>query len=335
MTRYLAFLYHVTVMEDVLAIIREDLQRVEEEFRRRLKSRVPLITQIAEHLVKSGGKRLRPAFLILSAKLCGYEGDAHIPLAGAIEFIHTATLLHDDVIDNAEVRRGNPSANTLWGNEASVLVGDFLFSRSFSMMVEVGDLRILQVMSHATTLLAEGETFELVKTADLAITEEENLELIVQKTASLISAATRIGAILGGVPREQEEALAEYGLKVGIAFQLVDDCLDYIGEEEALGKKVGTDIREGKITLPLIHTLKVCSEAERKQIGEVVLASEVQEGDLQAVIQLVERYGGVPYAMERARTFAEEGKFQLEAFPPSPEREALLALADYVVSRTY
>jgi len=322
-------------MEEVLAIIREDLQRVEEEFRRRLKSRVPLITQIAEHLVKSGGKRLRPAFLILSAKLCGYDGDAHIPLAGAIEFIHTATLLHDDVIDNAEVRRGNPSANTLWGNEASVLVGDFLFSRSFSMMVEVGDMRVLEIVAQATTHLAEGETLELVKTADLETTEEENLELIVQKTASLISAATRVGAVLGGAPPEQEEALAEYGLQVGIAFQLVDDCLDYGGQAEALGKGVGVDLREGKVTLPLIHTLKNCTQEERRRIRDVVLAEELDQRGLGQVLDLVQKYGGISYTMGRAREYVERGKEALSLFPPSTEREALLSLADYVLKRRY
>jgi len=322
-------------MEEVLAIIREDLQRVEEEFRRRLKSRVPLITQIAEHLVKSGGKRLRPAFLILSAKLCGYDGDAHIPLAGAIEFIHTATLLHDDVIDNAEVRRGNPSANTLWGNEASVLVGDFLFSRSFSMMVEVGDMRVLEIVAQATTHLAEGETLELVKTADLETTEEENLELIVQKTASLISAATRVGAVLGGAPPEQEEALAEYGLQVGIAFQLVDDCLDYAGQAEALGKGVGVDLREGKVTLPLIHTLRNCTREERRRIRDVVQAEDIDQRGLGQVLDLVQKYGGISYTMGRAREYVERGKEALSLFPPSTEREALLSLADYVLKRRY
>lgn len=322
-------------MEEVLAVIKEDLQRVEEEFRRRLKSRVPLITKIAEHLVKSGGKRLRPAFLILSAKLFGYDGDAHIPLAGAIEFIHTATLLHDDVIDNAEVRRGNPSANTLWGNEASVLVGDFLFSRSFSMMVEVGDMRVLEIVAQATTHLAEGETLELVKTADLDTTEEENLELIIQKTASLISAATRIGAVLGGASPEQEEALAEYGLQVGIAFQLVDDCLDYAGQAEALGKGVGVDLREGKVTLPLIHTLKNCTQEERQRIRDVVLAEDIDQRELGQVLDLVQKYGGITYTMGRAREYVERGKKALSLFPPSTEREALLSLADYVLKRRY
>ena len=323
------------VMERVLRLISDELQRVEEEFKRRLNSHVPLINKIANYLVRSGGKRLRPALLILSAKLCGYEGEAHIPLAGAVEFIHTATLLHDDVIDNAEVRRGTASANSIWGNEASVLVGDFLFSRSFSMMVEVGNLKILEAMAKATTALAEGETLELVKTADISITEEENIDLIVRKTASLMSAATRIGAILAGVSPEQEEALAEYGLQIGIAFQLVDDCLDYTGDAQNMGKEIGVDLREGKITLPLIHTLKNCSSSERKRIQDIVLAEVFPADGLKEILSLIEKYDGIQYTLQRAKERIEEGKRALHPFPLSPEREALLELADYIVERSY
>ena len=323
------------VMERVLRLIGDELKRVEEEFKRRLNSHVPLINKIANHLVRSGGKRLRPALLILSARLCGYEGEAHIPLAGAVEFIHTATLLHDDVIDNAEVRRGTASANSIWGNEASVLVGDFLFSRSFSMMVEVGNLKILEAMAKATTALAEGETMELVKTADISITEEENIDLIIHKTASLMSAATRIGAILGGVSPEREEALAEYGLQIGIAFQLVDDCLDYTGDAQNMGKEIGVDLREGKITLPLIHTLKNCSPSERRRVQEIVLAEVFPADGLKEILFLIDKYDGIQYTLRRARERVEEGKRALHPFPPSPEREALLELADYIVERSY
>lgn len=321
------------MVEEVLSPIREEIERVEADFRRRLQSRVPLVTEIARHLVLSGGKRIRPAILILSAKLCGYRGEAYVPIAGAIEFIHTATLLHDDVIDKAEVRRGNPTANVLWGNEASVLVGDFLFSRSFSMMVEVGDLRILKVMADAATMLAEGETMELMKTADLSTTEEENLEMIVQKTASLMQAAARIGAILAGAPREQEEALADYGLRVGVAFQLVDDCLDYIGQEEALGKPVGADLREGKVTLPLIYTLRVCPREDREFIREVLLSPEPDEGAVSRVLEMVKAHGGIDYALGRAKEEVNRAKERLEVFPPSAERTALMRLADYVLQR--
>ncbi|UCC66067.1 MAG: polyprenyl synthetase family protein [Deltaproteobacteria bacterium] len=320
-------------MEKGLALIKDDLQKVEEEYKKRLVSRVPLITTVAEHLVMSGGKRFRPTLLLLSARLCGYQGDDHIPLAGVIEFIHTATLLHDDVIDNAEVRRGSASANTLWGNEASVLVGDFLFSRSFAMMVEVGDLRILQTLALATTALAEGETMELVKTADLSITEEENLELIINKTAVLISAAARIGAILGKAPLEVEDALAYYGLQVGIAFQLADDCLDYIGEKEALGKEIGSDLKEGKITLPLIHSLGHCTSEERKEIQEIVQSDEFPPDGLQKAISFIKKYNGIDYTFAKAQQYISEGKNKLMTIPPSPEREAFLEMADYVVER--
>ena len=320
-------------MEKVLELINEDLQKVEEEFENRLSSRVPLITKVAKHLVMGGGKRFRPSLLLLSARLCGYRGEDHISLAGVVEFIHTATLLHDDVIDNAEVRRGSASANTLWGNEASVLVGDFLFSRSFVMMVEVGDLKILQTLASATTALAEGETMELVKTVDLSITEEENMELIINKTAILISAAARIGAILGKAPLEVEEALANYGLQVGIAFQLVDDCLDYIGERETLGKEIGSDLKEGKITLPLIHTLRQCNADEKKEIQEVVLGDEFSYDGLRKVLSFIDRYKGIEYTFAKAQRCIDEGKKSLWTLPPSPEREALFEMADYVVKR--
>ncbi|MBW2040048.1 MAG: polyprenyl synthetase family protein [Deltaproteobacteria bacterium] len=320
-------------MEKVLKLIQEDLQKVEEEVKNRFVSQVPLITTVAEDLISRGGKRFRPALLLLSARLCGYKGRDHIPLAVVIEFIHTATLLHDDVIDNAEVRRGSASANTLWGNEASVLVGDFLFSKSFAMMVEIGYLRILQTLASATTALAEGETMELVKTADLSITEEENLELIINKTAVLISAATRIGAILGKKPLEIEETMAHYGLQVGIAFQLVDDCLDYVGEKEALGKETGSDLKEGKITLPLIYALKKCTPEEKKEIQEIVLSDELPPDGLQRALSFIDKYNGIDYTFAKAQQYIDGGKEKLWSLPPSPERDALFEMADYVVRR--
>lgn len=310
-----------------------ELKEVEEDFERRLGSRVPLVTEIARHLVLSGGKRIRPALMILSARLCGYEGKDYIPLAGAIELIHTATLLHDDVVDNAEMRRGNPTANVLWGNVASVLVGDFLLSRAFSMMVEVRDLKVLEVMAETTTLLAEGETFELTKTADISLTEGEYLEMVAQKTASLMSASARIGAILARAREEQEEALATFGLKVGIAFQLVDDCLDYIGKEEALGKKVGSDIKEGKVTLPLIWTLGRCSSEERNFIRDTLLEADPDMKSIKEVVELVHQHGGIDYTLKRAEEFVTEAKGCLSLFPDRPEKITLMELADYLLSR--
>src|SRR5512137_357847 len=249
-------------MQAALNLIGDDLKNVELQFKKDLQSDVALIRKVGEYVFSSGGKRIRPALLLLSAHLCDYHGDRHVPLASVVEFIHTATLLHDDVVDNANLRRGIASANTLWGNEASVLVGDFLFSKSFSLMVADGDLSILQVLSNATTLIAEGEVLQLVCTSDLEITEERYVEVIESKTAILISAACRAGAILGTATPEQEEALGHFGMNLGIAFQLMDDTLDYIASEEQFGKSIGHDLEEGKITLPLIHTLSRCTAAE-------------------------------------------------------------------------
>jgi octaprenyl-diphosphate synthase len=326
-------------MRKFLKLIKDDMQKVEEEFQGQLTSQVPRLTEVARGLIDRGGKRFRPALLVLSAKLCGYKGADHIPLAAAIEFIHTATLLHDDVIDDAEVRRGSPSANRQVGNRYSVLTGDFLFCRSLAMGISIGSLRVLQTLIAATTALAEGEAMEMEKAdklkgaRDLSITEEENLALIINKTAVLISAATRIGAILGKAPPLVEEALAHYGLQVGIAFQMVDDCLDYIGDEKILRKETGTDLKEGKITMPLIYTLGQCTPKEKKEIQEVVLSNSVSPEGLQRVTNFIDKYSGFDYTFAKAQQHVDAGKERLLILPHSPEREALFAGADYVVRR--
>jgi octaprenyl-diphosphate synthase len=326
-------------MQKYLALIKDEMQKVEDEFQTRLTSQVPRLTEVAQGLINRGGKRFRPALLLLSAKLCGYQGSDHIPLAAAIEFIHTATLLHDDVIDDAEVRRGSLSANKQVGNRYSVLTGDFLFCKSLTMGVDIGNLRVLQTLVAATTALAEGEAMEMEKageldgTIDLSMTEEENLALIINKTAVLIAAATRIGAILGKAPPPVEKALAHYGLQVGIAFQMVDDCLDYIGDEEVLRKETGTDFQERKITLPLIYTLNQCTPTEKEEIQEVFLSEAFPPDGLQRVTALINKYKGFDYTFDKAQQYVDEGKEQLLILPPSPEREALFAGADYVVRR--
>lgn len=320
-------------MEAVLALIGEDLKNVELQFKKDLQSDVPLIRKVGEYVLSSGGKRIRPALLLLSAKLCGYLGDRHVPLASVIEFIHTATLLHDDVVDNANLRRGIASANTLWGNEASVLVGDFLFSKSFSLMVADGDLRVLKVLSGATTMIAEGEVLQLVCTSDLDITEARYVEVIRSKTAILLAAACQAGAILGSATPEREAALTDFGMELGIAFQLMDDTLDYVASEEQFGKSIGHDLEEGKITLPLIHTLQKCAAVERDQIGEIVDKELLEPADFQTVFDLVHRYGGIDYTVATARSYIAKAKDHLEAFPASAGKAALLELADYVVTR--
>jgi octaprenyl-diphosphate synthase len=327
-------------MEEFLDLIRDDMQKVEAEFQSRLVSQVPRLTEVAHDLINRGGKRFRPALLVLSAQLCGYQGREHIPLAAVIECIHTATLLHDDVIDNAEVRRGSLSANKQVGNRYSVLAGDFLFCKSLAIGIEVGNLRILQALIAATTALAEGEAMEMEKTGEvdgvtnLGITEEENLALIINKTAVLISAAMRIGAILGKAPQPVEEALASYGLAVGIAFQMVDDCLDYIGDERNLRKEIGTDLKEGKVTLPLIYTITQCTPKEKKEIKEIILDDAFPPDGLQRVTALIDKYKGFDYTFAKAQRHVDEGKGRLMILSSSREKEALIAGADYVVKRS-
>ncbi len=253
-------------MEEVVKLIKEDLDKLENSIEELLTTKVTFIRDVVHHLIKSGGKRIRPILVILSSKLCGYEDDGHLPYAAIVEFIHTATLLHDDVVDNAETRRGSATANTVWGNEASVLVGDFLFSKSFDLMVNGRNEEILRVMSKATTDLAEGEILELLKTSDAKTLEEEYFEVIACKTAVLLSAACEIGGLLGQVDAEKRAALRDFGFHIGMAFQLTDDLLDYTSSDSTLGKDAGRDLKEGKVTLPLIHALASVTASERETI---------------------------------------------------------------------
>lgn len=320
-------------LEEALELIRDDLDKVDQEFRKNLTSNVPIISAVGEHLLLSGGKRFRPILLLLSAKLCGYEGDRHICMASLVEFVHTATLLHDDVVDKAELRRGNASANSIWGNEASVLVGDFLFTKSFSLAVENGNWEVFRALSRATTLMAEGELEELIKTNDLSLTEENYLSIILRKTAFLISAAAQIGAILGKVSKEKEKALSDFGMDVGMAFQLTDDNLDYTSRKEEFGKKIGIDLQDGKITLPLIFTLNQCDEEERTIVRKSVESRPLTEEAFLNVVNMIERYRGIHYTWKRAKAYVEKAKDHLRLFPNSKEREALYSLADYILER--
>ena len=321
-------------MEKALALLKEDLVGVEGEFRKNLESDVVLIRKVGEYVLASGGKRIRPMLLLLSARLAGYRGDQHIGLASVVEFIHTATLLHDDVVDSAVLRRGNASANSVWGNEASVLVGDFLFAKSFSIMVRSGDLRILEILSDATTMMAEGEVLQLISTCDLDLDEERYMTVVRNKTAILISAACRCGAVLGGLDRAEEEALGAFGMNLGIAFQFMDDALDYVAEESEFGKARGHDLAEGKMTLPLIHAVRNCTPEERLRAGEILEQDDLTDQDLDYVLGLIERSDGIDYTRERAAQLVAEGKARIDLFPASPVKTALFELADYVVSRS-
>jgi octaprenyl-diphosphate synthase len=320
-------------MKFVLNLLNDEIQRVEEQFRKDLASGVPLIRKVGEYVLSSGGKRVRPMMLLLSAKLAGYQGESHIGLASVVEFIHTATLLHDDVVDSAVLRRGQDSANAVWGNEASVLVGDFLFAKSFSLMVREGNLEILKSLSDATTQMAEGEVLQLISTCDVDLDEERYIEVVRNKTAVLLSAASRCGALLGACPAEQEEALSAYGMDLGIAFQFMDDALDYVADQDAFGKECGHDLLEGKVTLPLIHTLKRCNAEEREKISEIIEQETLPEEDLQYIVGLIHSYDGIEYTRDRAKLLIESAKGHLALFEDCPAKEAMIRLADYVVSR--
>ena len=323
------------IAEQAIQLVAEEMKVVEAEMAKNLLSEIAMIPTVSRYLIASGGKRFRPVLLLLCAHLCGYHGPRAAPLASTIEFIHTATLLHDDVVDRAFVRRGMASANSVWGDGASVLVGDFLFTKSFSLIAQDGNLHILRVISGATTRMAEGEVMQLVKMGDPAITEKDYYYVVTNKTAILISAACQIGGILGGASPESEEALADFGLNIGIAFQLMDDTLDYISVKETLGKAIGQDLNEGKITLPLIQVLKVCSQTEQERLKKIIQDRQRQEVDLNYVMEVVRDRGGIEYTMQAAENFITRAKDSLSSFSPSTEKDALLSLADYAIRRKW
>ncbi|MCW8860177.1 MAG: polyprenyl synthetase family protein [Deltaproteobacteria bacterium] len=321
-------------MEAVIALLKDEMQAVEQQFEKNLASDVQLISQVGQYVLSSGGKRIRPMLLILCSRLCNYRGDKHIELAGVVEFIHTATLLHDDVVDSASLRRGNRSANSVWGNQASVLVGDFLFAKSFSVMVGSESLKILKILSDTTTQLAEGEILQLINTCDLEVNESRYLQVVRDKTAILIAAACQVGGVLAGVDSDQEAALREFGLEIGTAFQLMDDALDYVADQEDFGKEKGHDLFEGKMTLPLIHTYENSSEKECAEISRIVNAEELEPQDLDYVCSLIDAKGGIEYTRLKAQERIEKAKRQLIKFPDCVARQSLFTLADFVVSRT-
>ena len=320
-------------MGNITDIISQDLAQLEQSIDKLLTTKVTFIKEVVQHIVKSGGKRIRPILVILSAKLCGVKDDQYIPYAAIVEFIHTATLLHDDVVDNAKIRRGRLTANTLWGNEPSVLVGDFLFTKSFDLMVQTRNPEILRVMANATTRLAEGEIMELLRTSDVNTTENDYYEVIENKTAVLLSAACEIGAVLGSVDAEKRSALRAFGHHLGMAFQLKDDLLDYVSTDSTLGKNTGIDFKEGKVTLPLIHTLKYVTPAERGTILAALEKKRTSKKDFHEVKGIIERYGGLEYTSNVSKDHIDKARGFLALFPPSPYKNALLELATYFITR--
>ena len=322
-------------LETLFSLVGEDLKAVNALILERMQSPVALIPQLAGHIIAAGGKRLRPMLTLAAARLCRYTGERHIALAGCVEFIHTATLLHDDVVDSSELRRGLDTANAVWGNKASVLVGDFLFSRAFQVMVEDGSLEVLRILSNASAVIAEGEVHQLMTSNDTETTEEDYLGVIRAKTAALFAAACRIGAVVADRPAAEAEALARYGRSLGIAFQLVDDVLDYSALQSELGKSIGDDFREGKITLPVILAFQRGKAKERIFWRRCVEELEQEPSDLKRAIKLMQEHGALQESMERARHYGEEARRALAVFPESPERQALLDLVEFCIDRPY
>ena len=318
-----------------LALVAGEMERVNALILDRLQSEVSLIPELARHLIAAGGKRIRPVLTLLSAKLCGYEGDRHVALAACVEFIHTATLLHDDVVDESDLRRGRSTANAVWGNKAPVLVGDFLFSRAFLMMVGDGSLRVLEILSRASAIIAEGEVEQLVTSNDTATTEAAYLHMIASKTAALFEAAAQVGAVVGGRSAKEEVALATYGRSVGVAFQLIDDALDYGAGRGPLGKTVGDDFREGKITLPILLAFASANEEERRFWKRCMEDVDQVDGDLEQAIGLLEKHGALGQTVARAESYSEQARCALAEFRDSPAKTALLELADFAVHRVF
>ncbi|MGM0593237.1 MAG: octaprenyl diphosphate synthase [Pseudomonadota bacterium] len=320
-------------IQDVYALIASDRQAVDEVIVKRLHSEVVLINQISHYIINSGGKRLRPVLLLLSARAFGYQGTAHHELAAVVEFIHTATLLHDDVVDGSDMRRGKETANNVWGNEASVLVGDFLYSRAFQMMVGVDNMQVMRILSEATNTIAEGEVMQLLNVHNADLDEAGYLAVIRSKTAKLFESAAQIGAVLCHRNEQEQRAMADYGMHLGTAFQLIDDALDYAASSDDLGKNIGDDLAEGKPTLPLIH---VISHGDAQQAA--LVREALEQGGLERIDEIksaIESVGAIAYTSRSAQDEADKAVAALTVLEPSPYKEALVALARFAVQRSH
>ncbi len=322
-------------LEPLQRLVEADMRRVNQLIVARLDSPIHLIPKLAGHLVAAGGKRVRPMLTLIAAQLCGYRGERHIRLAAAVEFIHSATLLHDDVVDQSELRRGLATANAIWGNKPPVLVGDFLFARAFQLMVEDGSLMVLGILANASAVIAEGEVAQLMTANDPETTEATYLEVISAKTATLFAAAAEIGARVAERPAADAAALRSYGENLGIAFQLTDDVLDYSAREVVLGKSLGDDFRDGKITLPVVLAFARGSAQERRFWRRTLEQAEQRDGDFAHAIELLNRHGTLADSLARAAEYSAAARHALEGFPPSEPRQALLDLADFCIERAY
>ena len=320
-------------LSQIFEPIREDLEKVDREFARHVQSQVELIPRIGEYIQTSGGKRIRPAVLLMASRLSGYEGDRSILYAAVVEFIHTATLVHDDIIDDSDLRRGRMAVHSRWGNDITVLLGDYLYIKSMAMALTYDTLDLVRLLCDVTLRMIEGELYQLTKNGNADIAEDEHFDIIRRKTAYLFGGCAQIGGMLGGVTTEQEQALQEYGFNLGIAFQLVDDLLDFTGDAVALGKPIGADLREGKMTLPLIHLLQQDEDAGELIVRDIIATRAASEEQWDRLLRILREHRSIDYAYRRAVEYGERAKKPLYAFPPSAERDALLALPDYVLSR--
>ena len=320
-------------IQDVFSAYKDDLQQVERRINENVTSEIKLIPEVAHHLIDSGGKRFRPLLLLICARLCGYHGESRFPMATVMEFIHTATLLHDDVIDQASIRRGKTSANQIFGNAISILVGDFLCFKSFMLLTENGNIDILKLISQIAYIMSEGEVFQLIKRGDVKMTEEEYLTIIEKKTAVLISAACATGAIMCSASQEKIDALSQFGRNAGMAFQITDDILDYMAKGEEFGKSIGKDLEEGKITLPLIFAIKQSTEEEKNKIKEIITRQKGSQKAAREILKLIKKYNGIDYSLQCAEKFIRDAQTQLNVFPEGLEKDQLNAVAEYIISR--
>src|SRR5579863_2626548 len=319
-------------LEEIRSLVQADLRAVDDVIRARLKSAVPLVDQVADHIIAGGGKRLRPLLVVLTARACGHEGSAHVEAAAFIEFIHTATLLHDDVVDGSSLRRGRHTANQIFGNQASVLVGDFVYSRAFQMMAGLASQPIMEIMALATNVIAEGEVMQLMNAHDPDTTEQRYLEVIYRKTAKLFEAGAEVAAVLAGSPEQVRKALGAYGRHLGTAYQLVDDVLDFRSNPAERGKNLGDDLAEGKPTLPLIHALRSAGEADRALIRTAIRQGGLAQ--LEPIVAAIESTGGIDYASRVAQRESELAMQALTALPDTPYKRGLAALAQFAVAHT-
>ena len=329
------FSQDLATIEHLVGLVAPDMERVNAAILSRTGSEVTMIPEVANHLITSGGKRLRPMLTVAMAALTGYSGDGHVKLAAAVEFMHTATLLHDDVVDGSEMRRGRLAARMLWGNEASVLVGDFLLGQAFKMMVEVGSLHALGILSSAAAVIAEGEVMQLAAAKNTATTEDEYLAVIRAKTAELFAAACEVGPTLSARPKAEQAACRSFGMNLGIAFQLVDDALDYGGKATKLGKNVGDDFREGKVTLPVVLSFRRGSEGERAFWIRTIEKGEVADNDLETAVGLITKHRAIEDTITRAQHYGSMAKDALALFPASPMKQALEEAVEFCTARTY